>query len=1062
VTNLEPTSATLTGSLAPNGFDAHYFFQWGTSTGYGNSSPAPPGTDAGEAREILTAKVSLEGLKANSTYHYRIVAENSFGQSFGADQKFTTSGAPRITNRPTTAIGHQEATINAEVNPGELATTYRFQYGESAAYGAEVPLGGASIGSGSTPVPISAPLSKLKLGTIYHFRVVAENSAGTTAGPDQEFTTIPPAPVDASYATEVGSSEATLNALINPLGNDTTYYFEYGTESCEADRAACTQSPAPPGGEVGAGMEDVSESQKLTGLNPGTSYFYRVIAINSLGTTEGPQHVLRTTETASSFALPDGRAYEMVSPPNKGGAAVEALTREGGLILASEDGDQLAYVVDGALGQNVEGNRSPEPQQVVATRGASGWSSADIATPSSKAKGLFTGSAPEYQAFSPDLSTALVEPPEPGNEPPLAPGVRQTTPYLRDNTLETFRPLVTEANTAPGTQFGSHVRLLAATPDLSHVLISSEVPLTSDGSRGLYEWSDGQLQFVSLLPDELAATVAELGFFNRVVSHAITSDGSRVIWSSKEENTGRGHLYMRDMVTDETLQLDRAQGVAEPEKGSAQFQIANSDGTRVFFTDKQRLTPDSTAEPGQGSGKPDLYECEIGVVAGKLNCDLKDLTAEQNESEHADVQNFIFGAAENGSSIYLLAQGVLATNENGNGETAQPAEDNLYQLKYEGSLWTTTFIATLSSEDSPEWEGNKIADTAYLTARVSPDGRYLAFMSSAPITGYDNVDASPAANGARDEEVFLWDSDEPSLRCVSCNPSGARPNGVLDTAEAGGEGLGLLVDRRRVWAGLGHEHWLAGNIPGWTAQELESARFQSRYLTDQGRLYFNSPDGLVPAAANHKENVYQYEPSGIGDCVSASGGCVALLTPGNSEKESAFIEATPNGSDVFFITASQLLAQDTDTAFDVYDARECTSVSPCLSAPAPAPPACSEAETCRPAQLPQQIPGGPLGSAASSGPGNAALPTTAGQQVNGSRSGSRPAVKPLTRAQKLVNALRVCKKLRAKKKRKACDARAHRLYGARAKKSVKHGVHARTHAKHTATPAGHSKEVQAR
>ena len=68
-------------------------------------------------------------------------------------------------------------------------------------------------------------------------------------------------------------------------------------------------------------------------------------------------------------------------------------------------------------------------------------------------------------------------------------------------------------------------------------------------------------------------------------------------------------------------------------------------------------------------------------------------------------------------------------------------------------------------------------------------------MSAAPITGYDNVDASPAAKGARDEEVFLYDSATASLRCVSCNPSGARPAGVLDTEESG-EGLGLLVDRR--------------------------------------------------------------------------------------------------------------------------------------------------------------------------------------------------------------------------------------------------------------------------
>src|SRR5262249_43817405 len=149
-----------------------------------------------------------------------------------------------------------------------------------------------------------------------------------------------------------------------------------------------------------------------------------------------------------------------------------------------------------------------------------------------------------------------------------------------------------------------------------------------------------------------------------------------------------------------------------------------------------------------------------------------------------------------------------------NGETAQMGKDNLYELHFNGSAWTATFLAVLSGEDSPGWEGNAIANTAYLTARVSPNGRYFAFMSAARLTGYDNTDQN---SGRADEEVYLYDSENASLRCVSCNPSGARPFGVLD-AEGQGEGLGLVVDRRKVWAELGHEHYLAGNIPGWTAE----------------------------------------------------------------------------------------------------------------------------------------------------------------------------------------------------------------------------------------------------
>jgi sugar lactone lactonase YvrE len=1030
VANLQPTSATLTGSLSPNGFDAHYYFQWGKSAAYGSQSPAPPGTDAGEGAEAVKAETGLSGLVPNTTYHYRIVAENSFGTSFGSDQAFTTSGPPRITSEPATAIGHEEATLNAKVNPDELESTYHFEYGETTAYGTEVPLGGQSIGSGAVPVAVSATLSKLKLGVTYHFRVIAENSAGTSTGPDQKFTTIAPAPVDATYATGVSATGATLHTLINPLGNETTYYFQYGTESCKANPASCTSIPTPPGEDIGAGSEDVAESVALSGLSPSTTYFYRVIAINSLGTSEGPERSFTTDEPVSSFALPDGRAFEMVSPPNKQGAPVEALTREGGIILASEDGSKLTYVVDGALGENVEGNRSPEWQQVLATRGSSEWESQDIATPSSKAKGIAGGNAPEYQFFTPDLSTALDEPAEPGPQPPLAPGVTQATPYLRDNSTTTYLPLVTEANTSPGTQFGGHLHFLSATPDLSHVVIASTVALTGPGSsHGLYEWSGGQLQFVSVLPDGTASTgEAELGFFGRAVSHAISDDGSRVFWSSKQENSGKGRLYMRDTARGQTIRLDAAKGVAEPEASSAQFQTASSDGSRVFFTDKQRLTPESTAEPGQAqtAGKPDLYECDIIEVTSKLSCDLKDLTVDHNEGGNATVQNLLLGVGGDGAAVYLVAQGVLAGNENGNGETAQVGKNNLYRLQYDGSQWTTTFIATLSGDDSPEWEANNNVNTSFLTARVSPNGRYLAFMSAAPITGYDNVDVSSSAKGARDEEVYLYDSATASLRCVSCNPSGARPAGVLDTSESG-EGLGLLVDRRKVWAELGKEHWLAGNIPGWTAQTLASALLQSRYLSDDGRLYFNSPDRLVPAARNAKENVYQYEPSGVGSCESPTGGCVALLSGGSSDHESAFIEATPDASSVFFVTQAQLLPQDTDTAFDIYDARECTASSPCLTPPPPPPGGCTSAGTCRPASPPLQAPGGPSGSATFSGPGNAA-PLPASKQ-----QGLKSRVKPLTRAQKLAHALKACKKQHRKKKRKACQAHARKLYGPKVK-----------------------------
>jgi DNA-binding beta-propeller fold protein YncE len=1026
VMNLQSEGATLTGSLSPNGLDTHYYFQWGTSTAYGNTSPEPPGTDAGLGDEVVKAETPLSGLAPNTVYHYRLVGENQLGTTFGADQTFQTSGPPRITSKPVTGVGHETATLNAEVNPGELTTTYHFEYGETTEYGTEVPLGGASIGSGATPVHVSATLSSLKLGVTYHYRVIATNSDTITTGPDQTFTTIPPALITSS-AVEVRATEATLNATIDPLGHDTTYYFQYGTAPCASDPEGCTSSPTPPGEDIGSGEELVAKTLSLTGLTPDTTYYYRVVAINSLGTSEGAEQTITTPKPVSSFALPDGRAWEMVSPPDKGAAPVEALTREGGVILASEDGSKLTYVVDGALGE-AEGNRSPEWQQVLATRGATSWSSQDIATPNSKATGVTAGQTPEYQYFSADLSTALVEPA--GAEPFLAAGVTHPTPYLRDNTTGTYVGLVTAALVTAGSLEGTDVTFVGASPDLSHVVIEATAALTGPGSAaGLYEGTGDSLAFVTALPGTAApARQPELGFRGRVVHNAVSTDGTRVIWTNRAENAGGGHLYLRDMAKGETLQLDAAEGVVEPVQASAEFQGATPDGSEVFFTDKQRLTADSTAEP-KFPEKADLYECTVVEEAGKLACRLKDLTVDSNEGEHAAVQGFAFGTGEAGADVYFVAQGVLASNANGNGERGVPGGENLYGVHFDGSQWSTRFIATLSPADSAEWEGADLADTAYLTARVSPNGRYLAFMSEASPTGYDNVDANPEAKGARDEEVYLYDSATASLTCVSCDPTGARPAGVLDHNEAG-EGLGLLVDRRKVWAERGKEHWLAGNIPGWTAENLTSALYQSRYLLDDGRLFFNSPDDLVPQASNGKEDVYEYEPAGVGSCESATGGCVSLISSGTSAHESAFIEATPSGSDVFFVTEANLLPQDTDTAFDIYDARECTALSPCLTVPAAPPEPCAATETCRPASSPVQAPAGPAGSASFSGPGNIP-PPPARAQVQGAKT-SKPAAKPLTRKQRLASALRLCRQKysRSKHKRTTCEAHARRLYGA--------------------------------
>jgi hypothetical protein len=231
-------------------------------------------------------------------------------------------------------------------------------------------------------------------------------------------------------------------------------------------------------------------------------------------------------------------------------------------------------------------------------------------------------------------------------------------------------------------------------------------------------------------------------------------------------------------------------------------------------------------------------------------------------------------------------------------------------------------------------------------------------MSDRSLTGYDNHDV---ASGVSDEEIFLYDamanSGEGGLVCASCDPTGARPHGILAQQS---RGKPPLVDGQEALNG----EWLAANVPVWV-----SALYQSRYLSDSGRLFFNSSDALVPSDTNGTEDVYEYEPAGVGDCSTGSGvfsvrsgGCVDLISSGTSVEESAFVDASEDGDDVFFVTSARLAAQDTDSVFDVYDARVDGGF------PVPQPPPACEGDAC---QSPVAAPNDPTpGSLTYQGPGN--------------------------------------------------------------------------------------------
>lgn len=201
---------------------------------------------------------------------------------------------PVATTGSASGVSGSQATLNGSVNPEGAETTYHFEYGtEAESYSASTP--DTSAGSGTSAVPASAAISGLAPGTTYHFRLIANSPNGVSAGVDQQFTTTgspppPPPTVTTEGVTAVTNKSATPEAVVNPNGLDTHYYFEYGTISTRYESSA----PPPPGSDAGSGSTPVRVSAALSGLAPFTTYYYRVVASNSTGTSYGEEKSFKT------------------------------------------------------------------------------------------------------------------------------------------------------------------------------------------------------------------------------------------------------------------------------------------------------------------------------------------------------------------------------------------------------------------------------------------------------------------------------------------------------------------------------------------------------------------------------------------------------------------------------------------------------------------------------------------------------------------------------------------------------------------------------------------------
>jgi hypothetical protein len=837
-------------------------------------------------------------------------------------------------------IGNTKATLNAKVNPEGEATTYHFEYitdedfkaaGETFGAGTLKTPESASVGSDFNLHLAETQVTGLFPETLYHFRAVAKNASGEAIGPAGSFVTKQPLEFGDLWSAGVDTDSATLHAELNPFGIPATARFQY-VELAEFEAtgyANAKEAPAPPADpiDLGEGEEMKEVSVSIGGLKEGTSYRYRIVAINRCKPAPAPLCEFAEPEaTFTTFVtldpitgcpndqfrqpalgefLPNCRAYEMVSPVDKKGAnvepAVNVSTFPAGLDQAASDGDSVTYSSYKAFGDVAT---APYTNQYLARREAgTGWVSEGISPHREGPSLMMYLSAAldrQYKAFSPDLCSGWVVQ---DARPVLAPGGIDGYAglYRRDNcgsgtgdyeTLTTIEaPATTPPNLPPrkfipelqGTSadgsvgvFSVNDNLTADAPAQPQACVEETNPSTEACEARVYEARGEQLNYVCVLPGEApyaggcSAGTSSGGTTGRFgnVFNAISDDGSRIFWTAS--GSGPGKLYVR---------IDGSQPSAETieisSSSSTQFWGAAADGSTAIYS------------VGENLSEFDVDAEAATPIAGGVKG--------------------VAGTSEDASRVYFVSTQVLTgETANSEGAKAQAGKPNLY-LYEAGSDFR--FIATLDDADlqSSSQPSSPVAKSPPARlSRITPSGEQIVFMSLAPITGYDNTDAE---TGETDMEVFLYgataNGGAGEVLCPSCNPSGARPEGRKLTQK--------LLDVRRAAA------WIPTAI---------SQLYAPRVISDDGtRLYFNSFESLVSIDTNDAEDVYQWEAVGAGDCTaqsqtyhSNSGGCVDLISTGKSQQGSELTDISSDGRDVFFKTWQSILPQDPGQ-LDIYDAR---------------------------------------------------------------------------------------------------------------------------------------------
>lgn len=754
--------------------------------------------------------------------------------------------------------------------------------------------------------------------------------------------------------TPLSGGREEVSGYVDPRGVPATYHFEYGEADCASN--PCTSVPAGEDAAVGKGFGMMRFSRLLTGLRPGTTYHYRLVAGNEGGTTSsadrtfttlsapplsGPcgNHSLRAAQ-ALPPRFPDCRAYEWVS-------AFPAAERNNASVLISAErpgaavsGSAFSFLSLSAAG---DAQSLPFTTSYLGVRDpAAGWSvhAAMPPQPAVSVADLLDDREPGYVGeFTPDLSRGVILSAGPLNAE--GPNVQETwNLYRREDLLAPGRGdyrLLTDAATPqdphpPGQTSGEDTRiprLVGASTDLSHVLFESPRDLTADaaglapGPR-LYMSVDGAVRLVGVLPlsEGGGPSVAQAGqgFHELETQPPLSANGSRVVFTTPPfsgfetiagvlHSGNGGRLYLRDdretadTADDTTVKISASEktngaGPGGTDPGGEQpasFWAASADFSRIFFTTTEALTNDApAAEPSVKK----LYRYDLDEPGGQrltlVSVDHNPDDGIKNEAEA------VIGASEDGSRVFFIGPNQLVADR------PVVSAPRIF-------AWHEGEIRQVAAVNAGAESANLISRRGGGWTRVSPDGERLIFLTegTSDLAGYDHGSSCPSGASSRCTEVYMYSTGaEERLQCLSCPDS---------RASTGDSSLG--PERSSA---------IANTL-------MRTGSYRNRVLSADGRfVFFTSSERLSPYDENDDPDVYEFE---------TSTGLVHLLSSGRTNVAAHFLDASADGSDVFFGTGGALLSADGNQRVDVYDARVGGGFEEALQPPVVP---CASLDACRP------------------------------------------------------------------------------------------------------------------